>query len=266
MGKDIHAKSFDEGTQIKLHILREYLKAWIPVFVEDKKSNWKKAFIYDFFSGPGKDKDGKEGSPLIIFRELTSYCEKIRNKSMCFEVLFNDEQVKKIKELENNVQCARDQICDIECLRNCVCGFEVRNMDFVDLFYGIYPYMLQNAKLPHFLFLDQNGIRFITEEVFKKITALKKSDFIFFISSSHFKRFAKSDDFQRYLRLNDESFVDTNLYHCHRVIYEYYKSLLPDNKEYYLAPFSIKKGSSIHGLIFGSNHTLGVEKFLKICQ
>ena len=31
-----------------------------------------------------------------------------------------------------------------------------------------------------------------------------------------------------------------------------------------LAPFSIKKGINIYGLIFGSNHTLGIEKFLKV--
>src|SRR5690606_13350691 len=34
--------------------------------------------------------------------------------------------------------------------------------------------------------------------------------------------------------------------------------------EYYLAPFSLKKRSSVHGLIFGSNHLLGIEKFMRI--
>ncbi len=33
---------------------------------------------------------------------------------------------------------------------------------------------------------------------------------------------------------------------------------------YAIHPFTIKKGRNIYGLIFGSNHPLGVEKFLKI--
>lgn len=49
------------------------------------------------------------------------------------------------------------------------------------------------------------------------------------------------------------------------MIFNYYKKLLPTQSKYYLAPFSIKKGSHIYGLIFGTNHTLGMEKFLKVC-
>ena len=40
---------------------------------------------------------------------------------------------------------------------------------------------------------------------------------------------------------------------------------IPIGKEYFLAPFSIKKPSGIYGLIFGTNHTLGIEKFLRVC-
>jgi hypothetical protein len=34
--------------------------------------------------------------------------------------------------------------------------------------------------------------------------------------------------------------------------------------DYHLAPFSIKKGSNIYGLIFGSAHPLGMDKFLNV--
>jgi len=44
-------------------------------------------------------------------------------------------------------------------------------------------------------------------------------------------------------------------------ILEYYRTMVGDRK-YYLAQFSIKKGSNIYGLIFGSHHILGLEKFL----
>jgi hypothetical protein len=41
--------------------------------------------------------------------------------------------------------------------------------------------------------------------------------------------------------------------------------LIPKDKEYYLHNFTIQKGANYWGLIFGTNHTLGMEKFLKVC-
>lgn len=115
------------------------------------------------------------------------------------------------------------------------------------------------------MFLDQYGIKHITPEIMNKLVSLERTDFIFFISSSYANRFIDIPEFKKYLSLSRQQFIQNKSYHCHRVIYNYYKSLLPEGKNYYLAPFSIKKGSNIYGLIFGSHHTLGIEKFLNIC-
>ena len=53
-------------------------------------------------------------------------------------------------------------------------------------------------------------------------------------------------------------------FHVHRAALGYYHSLLPSEGRYFLAPFSIKKGSNIYGLIFGSAHLLGIDKFLQV--
>src|SRR5262245_30873128 len=53
-------------------------------------------------------------------------------------------------------------------------------------------------------------------------------------------------------------------YHVHRKVWEYYQELLPDPTHFYLARFSIKKGSNIYGLIFGSRAALGMDKFLHV--
>lgn len=41
--------------------------------------------------------------------------------------------------------------------------------------------------------------------------------------------------------------------------------MIPANKKYYLHSFTIQKGSNYYGLIFGSAHSLGMEKFVKVC-
>jgi hypothetical protein len=52
--------------------------------------------------------------------------------------------------------------------------------------------------------------------------------------------------------------------YIHRDILEYYKGILPDISNTKLYSFSLKKGSNIYGIIFGSKHPSGVDKFLKI--
>ncbi len=112
------------------------------------------------------------------------------------------------------------------------------------------------------MFIDQYGIKEVTQEIFKKLTALKRTDFLFFISSSFVRRFAKLEEFARYISVNKKEFDESRPEHSHRVVLDYYRSKL-DGSEYFLAPFSIKKGSNIYGLIFGSNSSVGMEKFLE---
>lgn len=119
-----------------------------------------------------------------------------------------------------------------------------------------------NANL---LFLDQTGVKHINEETFLKIINLKQTDFLFFISSSTIKRFAEHPSISRYIKLSTEDIEKTPYHKIHRLVLEYYKSLIPKDKEYYLASFSLKKNSGLYGLIFGSGHVLGIEKFLTTC-
>ena len=72
------------------------------------------------------------------------------------------------------------------------------------------------------------------------------------------------EEFKQYIDISPENLKKKPYDHIHRTILNFYRSFIPANKDYYLAPFSIKKGANIYGLIFGSNHTLGIEKFLKI--
>jgi three-Cys-motif partner protein len=264
MGKNIHAAPFDEGTQIKLYILQMYLKEWFPVFIAKKELHWSKIFIYDFFCGPGKDVNGRYGSPLIIMKELSEYCTTIRKRSLVVNVHFNDMETEKMQGLSSNIDEFMKESCDSACASDCALNITYSNNDFESLFMEKYPEMKRHSENPHFLFLDQNGIKFVTDDVFRKITSLARCDFIFFISSSYLWRFADVPEFQRYLKISGEVFDGQDFFHCHRVVFNYYKKLLTDCGGYFLAPFSIKKGGNIYGLIFGSRNMLGIEKFLKI--
>ena len=51
----------------------------------------------------------------------------------------------------------------------------------------------------------------------------------------------------------------------HRILANAYRRWLPPGKStYYIAPFSLKKGANVYGLIFGSGHPRGMDKFLHV--
>lgn len=139
---------------------------------------------------------------------------------------------------------------------------EFCNDQFANVFDKYYPSMKRSAN---FLFLDQNGIKQITENIFNKIIQLKQTDFLFFISSSYIKRFGDLESFKKYLKITKQDLEEKSYYHVHRMVLEYYRNAIPEKMKYYLAPFSIKKTSGIYGLIFGTNHIYGLEKFLNVC-
>jgi three-Cys-motif partner protein len=248
-GKNLFRKPFDEGTLVKLKVFKDYFKEWLPVFVSRNPPIWKAVQIFDFFAGPGEDENGEPGSPLIALQIVKSVKDLIMARGITVILHFNEkdaEKFEKLKDLEGNYGY-----------------YEVKtyNNDFNSIFLEKYGSMKDSGN---FLFFDQNGVKEITKELFNKIIQLKQTDFLLFISSSYFKRFAKTPEFQKYFPFDPSEVAETDYFHIHRKVLQHYKSLIHPNKTYYLAPFSIKKGPNIYGLIFGTPHTLGIEKFLSV--
>lgn len=255
MAKDLFNKPFDEGTNAKLEIFRLYLREWLPVFISSyKKTYWSTIFIYDFFAGEGMDSVGNYGSPLVILDVLKEYEEWVVKANVKIKIIFNEKEKQKLNKLKSNIIAFEYNKSNIEII--------YFNKPFQEFFKEIYPKMMKNSEYPRLMFLDQYGIKEITSEIFKKLISFKRTDFIFFISSSFIRRFNELEEFKNYIIIKKEKFDETKPFHSHRVVYEYYKSLI--NTDYKLAPFSIKKGINIYGLIFGANHSFGLEKFLKV--
>lgn len=241
---------FDDETKIKLNIYRAYLREWLPVWIKDGRL---KINLFDFFAGKGQDNIKTSGSPLIAIEEAKFFSEEIRNKNLPVKLLFN--------ELNKRNYLALNQL--VEPLKATVpFKIEVCRKDFKQLFNERLPEMRIGANL---LFIDQFGIKQVTPEIFKSITSLRQTDFIFFISSSFIRRFKAHESFKKYLDFTKMKLDESQPLEVHRVVLDYYRSLIPTGMEYYLAPFSIKKGSNIYGLIYGSAHSYGIEKFLKVC-
>jgi len=258
--KDFHQK-FDKSTQTKLHIFNEYFKESFPVFLYTPY--WEEILIFDFFAGKGYDETGEKSTSLNILEQVKPYCNDLISKNKKLHIFLNDKDCK--AELEQNVMEYLVN-CKKDCKNECVIerGLHITANDFATYFDEIYEKLKRKPKAAKLIFLDP--FNFILDQVkFAKLISLKATDFICFLPSSYLYRFREYKGFNAFINTKELPFDNTPAAHSHRVIADYFASLIPESKEYYIGCFSIKKGSNYYGLIFGSNHTLGAEKFQRVC-
>ncbi|MDR1524908.1 MAG: three-Cys-motif partner protein TcmP [Tannerella sp.] len=271
MAKDINKEVFPEETLLKLKIFTECFREWFPVFIHNPFT--KGVYIVDFFAGSGMDSKGNLGSPLLLLNEArgtdNKYCNAVSENAQKVFFAFNENNKQKETELEINIKTFMDQCIRHNCNRTkCVYSYlNFGQYDFKEVFYrgSMFTKVLTESDYAKFILLDQYGFSQVDEDVFLKLVDSPYTDFIFFISSSFIKRFKTLDYTKRYIDTDRIHFDEANPKECHRLIADYYQNLIPKGKEYYIHHFSIKKGVNYWGLIFGTNHTLGMEKFLRVC-
>jgi len=252
---DFHSKSFDDETKLKLAIFRRYIGEWLPVFLtkSPKTSSFRQVNIYDFFAGPGHDDKGNPGSPIVIVQEIRKCYENAPSlaDNVKLRLVLNDDKQSKIDQLEIAVQ-AEDSPTD--------CDIQYSALPFHKALQQRLPEIARRDSA-NLVIMDQCGVTEVTAKVVQELAQCDATDFLFFISSAFIKRFPELG--QKFNMAAEEmAGMDYNTFH--RDICEYFRMKL-QGQEYFLAPFSIKKGSNIYGVIFGSGHLLGLRKFLSTC-
>lgn len=246
---DFHNKPFDEGTLTKLQIFELYAREWLPVFLSPERPSYAEIHLFDFFAGPGMDSANVAGSPLRLLRQLREYRGLPGWRSARVHVHFFDEAPEKIQRLEENIAAQGLRLPDV--------SFDIRPLAFEQAFPECAG-VLSRTDAAKLVLIDQCGVDQVTSAVFHKLIGSPTCDFLFFLSSSTLYRFRDHPAIKQKIARPDD------YYHVHRAALDYYRSLLPSDERHFLAPFSIKKGSNIYGLIFGSAHPLGMDKFLQV--
>lgn len=272
MAKNINETPFDEETLLKLDIFRKCFREWYPVFIHDTYTKY--VYVFDMFAGSGYDSAHNQGSPIILLDEAKGdkrrHCKHIQSPNCTKQIYFcfNELNKKKFTKLKENANQFLTS-CQIE--NHCgtcpiLTYLQLYNKPFQTLINTQdINRILQRNDIGKFVLMDQYGIKEVTEDIFKMLVTSPKTDFIFFISSQTIKRFTEMDAVKNYFNVNKIHFDNSKPKECHRIIKEYFENLLPSGKEYYLHSFTIQKGSNYYGLIFGTSHSLGMEKFLKVC-
>jgi three-Cys-motif partner protein len=256
MAKDIHGSPFTEGTQCKLELYRMYLRESIPLFLA--RGNIGSITICDFFAGPGYDSEGNKGSPFLAIDTISELLQDVRlpGREKRFRFIFNDASPEKAEKLRGNLKSAA--------ALNSNFTFEVYNEPFQTCFFNN-VHKLRLARNANIVFIDQYGIKEVTQLIFEQLTGLYNTDFLFFLASASANRFKDMDSIWGNLPpLSEEEKQRINGKNVHRVISEKYRQWIPASRNFYLGSFSILKHSNVYGLVFGSGHPFGLEKFLDI--
>jgi len=253
---DMHEADFDEGTEVKLKIFNQYLNQWIPVF---PKSRARQIQVCDYFSGPGHDASGTLGSPMIALNVVKGHRGTLGTAGTRVILRFND--------IDQNKASTLGQVLKAEIDANALGGLvdlQITSQDFSQIF-DQEANAIERNSIPSFIFIDQYGIKYVTEAVFSRLCRLQRTDFMFFISSSHIKRFCQQDEFLKYHpKISRNVMMECKNDHIHREICKYYQDMVPSGCETKLYPFTIKKNGNVYGLIFCTSHPLGAEKFINV--
>lgn len=257
-GKDLHAQPFTEETLAKLRIFENYTQEWIPTFV---MSGFPEICIFDFFAGTGYDKIGIPGSPIRILEQVAKNNKILFDKNTKVNLYFNEFITEKYERLVLACKSFIDNSPALATLdKTGKLNISYFNRDFAELFQELLPTIQSEASL---VFLDQNGIKFIGDEFFIPLTYTQKTDFLYFIASSYANRFKDTGEFKKYIDFKPTPDENGSYNNIHNELVAYLKQRIPLLSGVKLYPFSIKKGRNIYGIVFGSSHPRGVEKFLR---
>lgn len=258
--KDLHSEPFDETTKTKLEIFEDYAAAWLPTFII--QVGIPKIQIFDFFAGPGYDQIEVPGSPIRLLNQINSYKDLLFSNKTKIELYFNEFEPNKNKQLKFELlkQNVEEYLNLHPILRNYV-SIHYFNEDADKLFFELLP----NIKTsPSLVYLDQNGVKFISQQFLNELEKLKSVDFIYFVSSSYFWRLGNTEEFKKVLNIDMDELKRNKYANVHRFVINEVKRRLPENTALKLFPFSLRKGANIYGIIFGAKHFRAVDKFLDI--
>lgn len=252
--KNLHDEPFDESTIAKLEMFQDYAQEWIPTFVMQGIST---ICIFDFFAGTGYDKNGVAGSPIRILQKIKEQVIPIFQKKVSIIVYLNELNRKKFELLK--------KACANYLEENDHVGRAVKLEYFNEDFEVLFPKLLSVInEFPSLVYLDQNGIKFLSEKYFLELEKTKQTDFLYFVSASYLWRFGNSEEFKNHLDIDMTEAKKNPYKFIHRSIIQQLRKKLPANTKLKLHPFSLKKGANIYGIIFGASHPRAVQKFLDV--
>lgn len=256
---DLHKKPFDDATQCKLEIFESYTEAWLPTFIMQDSGT---ICIFDLFAGPGYDKNGTAGSPIRLLRQVVKQSGYIFQRNVRVCIWLNEYMTEKYKLLVRACDTFIEEHEELSRLKKGQkLSVKITNCGIPEVFPQIIGHI---QKYPSLVFLDQNGVKWCGDEYMTPLIKSSRTDVLVYFASSYVKRFASRDEFKRNISFDLSGIQNVKLHDVHRWVVQQLQKRIPQNCDFRLRPFTIKKEKNIYGIIFGASHIRAVDKFLNL--
>lgn len=249
---------FDEQSEqsaVKAAIVKKYFWAWAKIMVV--KSHSDRIAYIDLFAGPGRYKDGKSSTPLLILESAISDSdERFRRKLV---TLFNDKD-------EDNVMSLQTAINSLNGIENMAFKPKIMNNDIgtemVKMFESV-------NMIPTLFFVDPWGYKGLSLRLINSVLKNWGCDCIFFFNYNRVNMGVNNDAVLKHMEalLGSEikeilrpKLIGLRPEEREATIVEAIVQSLKDMGGKFVLPFRFKDAKGIrtsHHLIFVSKHDLG---------
>lgn len=239
-----------EHTKAKHTVLRNYLAAWFPIMAF---TNPKIVYI-DGFAGPGKYKNGEDGSPIYALKIAKEIYENHQSRLKTKQFVFFFIESKK-----SHFLSLKDEIQKLTLPENF--QVEVIHGEFADTMTDVFTYFDENSfsLAPTFAFIDPFGTKGVPFDLIKKIMSFRKCEVFF---NHMYSGVIRSRDVTDHTELYG---TDTWKYYAEDYVSltQLYKDqLLVDAGVSYTRSFNVRNRNNAHifDLVYATNNKVGLDK------
>ncbi len=252
--------SIESHTIAKHQILEEYLKAWFPII-----GRWENRIVYlDGFAGPGKYKDGEDGSPVIAVKTAVEHRMLKPTTNITFAFIENDKRRSNV--LKQTLEEKFKQIPENM-------NYQIIDSDFEKSVRTMLDELEKKDQqlAPTFAFIDPFGYSDFPMDLVKRLLANDKCEVLITFMTGFVNRFLDPSHEDAVTKLyGSKEFIQARTIaktedRIDFLLKLYEKKLMEDNGSKYVRSFEMvgENNNVVYHLIFGTKHWKGLEVMKK---
>jgi three-Cys-motif partner protein len=246
-----------EHTLGKHLVLKEYLKAWIPIL----GMTVERMLFIDGFAGPGRYRGGEEGSPVIAIKSLIEHASRSRIRAQV-NFLFIEQDPRRAMALEQAIAPLRANMPSSS-------QVEVLSGGFSEHMGRLFARLdeAQHRLAPAFMMIDPFGVKDVPLDVLRRFFQNDKSEAYISFMYESMNRFDEAPEFSEHLDAlfgTDEwrgTFRIDDPDDRKQAVYALYERQLRAAGARHVVYFELfDAGRHVYTLFFATKHALGCDR------
>ena len=170
----------DEHTAAKHRILRKYLDAWLPIMARYNS----KLLLIDGFAGPGRYRDGEDGSPIIMLKAFLEHTARDRIASTELVYFLIESHAGRAEHLTGEIEAMRPLPANVTAVP--IHG------EYTEVMERVLPEAGQ--LVPTFAFIDPFGFRDTKLVLTSRILGYPRCEVLVYFPTPYLARFVDHPD------------------------------------------------------------------------